>query len=218
MVYSYEDGETYKYSGARTVESLKQMALKMLQPVVKEFTIKQFNELHDRYTVSFLYIINDQEIDKESNSQNTAKFTKIAKKFRPEIPFYAIKYSQVKTKKKDFIENTLKIKSSRIHRSKQSIITAITPSIPNTEYKAEQFDEREIQKFIEQNRFAPIIEMKLGNYKDLVENCEYFAIIFISGQTDIILPNELKFRFRFSRNFFFCFCFCQILMITVSVI
>ena len=43
---SYENNEQYKFSGARTVESLTALALKMLEPVIKDLSQDKFNEFN----------------------------------------------------------------------------------------------------------------------------------------------------------------------------
>ena len=208
---SYEEGEKYKYSGARTVESLKETALKMLEPPMKDLSkITDFSTFNDRYTVSFLYIIADLK-KKVPNTENSKIYDSIARKFRPDIPFYFINYVALKAlyfndndkaqKKKtndDFIRNNLiknkeEIELEVLYQANGgSIIYAITQSLPNKQYKSVEFNKDDIIKFVEQNRFAPIIEMKLGNYKELVETCQYFGIIFVKGKDGKISTNAQK--------------------------
>ena len=171
----------------------------MLEPVIKEFSIDTFNKLNNRFSVQFLYIINDKNNNIKHN-ENNKQFESIANKFRPEIPFYSITYSQFHTKylgKNEFIKQSLKMNPKQIENkfdeNGASTIYAITPSIKNKEFNGHIFDGNGIQKFIEMNRYSPVIELKLGNFKTLIENCNFFAIIFVNGKSKTLSKNALKF-------------------------
>eukprot|EP01084_Bolivina_argentea_P155624 271193_1 len=184
----FEKGQEYKFSGARTLESLITQGSKMLEPVIKDLNTKIFNEFNNRYTVSFLYIINDENSN-INIAQTRQIFQHVAMKFRPNIPFYAINYSQFKklffNKKKNFMDKSLKLNGKILENQftmdGQSILFAVTPSIKNKELNGVSLGENEIEEFIEQNRYAPIMQLKLGNYKDLVDNTKYFGIVFAHG-------------------------------------
>merc|ERR1719195_947745 len=62
-----------------------------------------------------------------------------------------------------------------------SAVFAITPSIANKQFTANQFEADSLRYFVESHRYAPMTELQLGNFRDLVEKCDYFGIIFVEG-------------------------------------
>eukprot|EP01083_Nonionella_stella_P122466 368454_1 len=185
----FEDDLTYKFTGARTLESLKTMGRKMQEPPVKPLDTKpsHLDALNDRFSVSFLYIINDQNTNINHQTNNDI-FHKTAMMFRPEIPCYSITYSDFKTQgylnNKRFMQKVLRLTKQQMEdkftAQSSSSILAITSSTPSiNELNTASFTVDTVQAFIERNRYSPVIELKLGNYKDLVDNSQYFGIIFV---------------------------------------
>merc|ERR1712129_500782 len=89
------------------------------------------------------------------------------------------------------MSKSLQLSTTNLENAKgKSSVYAITPSLPNQEMNAHIFNANEIEKFIQKYQYAPIIELKLGNYKDLIDNCDYFAIIFVSGKHETFSIKE----------------------------
>merc|ERR1719242_483540 len=161
----------------------------MLEPVIKELTADSFNGHHDRFSVSFLHLSNDKNsaID---HAQNDAIYHETASRYRPELKFYSTSYSNLNrlfSQKTKFLKQSLKLEPKQIAAefgaNGPSKIYAITPSIANKQLTANHFERDRIQHFIDSHRYAPITELQLGNFRDLVERCDYFGIIFVEGRS-----------------------------------
>ena len=202
----FENGLDYKYSGDRTLASLKKMGLAMLEPVIKQFSLDAFNQANSRFTVQFVYIANDKNKNIKHADNEQALVELINTRFRPHLIFYSISYSQFiakyATKHQDFIKQSMKMDVEQMKKEFNqdegggSVIYAIagTPSLlKNKQLRGEVLDGDMIEKFIKRNQYAPMIELELTNYKELVENCKYFAIVFIKGDKKKIRQNALKF-------------------------
>ena len=125
---------------------------------------------------------NDVSIDFVDGS-NVAIFYSSIQRYRPTIKFFVIsrtKFDQLLSKNKQFQkEINLESIDSNIGES-ESLIIATTPSINAKIYSSNKLNQESVIEFVENNKFAPVIEMELREYKELFDSTQYFGVGFVN--------------------------------------